>query len=90
MSRKHTTDVLRTENIYKESKEESNTSSENNERDAFSPQGGGRGWLVCLSSFYVKGVVAGSMNTFGVLYVALIRKYASGDPNISTKTVFVG
>ena len=49
-----------------------------------------RGWLVCLSSFYAKGAVAGLTNTFGILYVALLAKYASGDPNISTNTAFIG
>ena len=85
-----TTDILRTENSSKAPTEESYTSLENNAGNEFSPPDGGRGWLVCLSAFYVKGVVAGFVNTFRILYLALLDKYDSGDPNISTKTAFIG
>ena len=85
-----TTDVLNNGYVLPALNEESHTSPGSNDGDTFSPPDGGRGWLVCLSSFYVKGVVAGIINTFGILYVALLNKYATGDPNTSTKTAFVG
>lgn len=47
---------------------------------------GGWGWVVCFTSMCANGTVIGSSSNFGIVYVALLEKYAKNDPNISFKT----
>ena len=47
---------------------------------------GGWGWVVCLTSMCSNGIVFGSINTFGILYVAMLDQYGGKDDNIAFKT----
>ncbi|XP_076466147.1 monocarboxylate transporter 10-like [Babylonia areolata] len=49
---------------------------------------GGWGWVVCLTSMCTNGTIFSSINTFGILYVALVDKY-TGD-QIAFKISWVG
>lgn len=52
----------------------------------FVPPDGGWGWIVCIASLWVNGIVFGILNSYGILYVSMLKKYGAGDPNISFKT----
>lgn len=56
----------------------------------FVPPDGGWGWIVCIASLWVNGIVFGILNSYGILYVSMLKKYGAGDPNISFKTSWVG
>ena len=47
---------------------------------------GGWGWVVCLTSMFCNGTVFGSINTFGILYVAMKEKFGGRDSAIAFKT----
>ena len=47
---------------------------------------GGWGWVVCLTSMCCNGTVFGSINTFGILYVAMLDQYGGQDETIAFKT----
>lgn len=73
--------------ILLNSKEVKNGAVKNkSEHDEFQPPDGGWGWVVAFSSMLVNGTVFGIINTFGILYVALVEEYAKDDPTISFKT----
>lgn len=46
--------------------------------------------MVCLTSMAANGTVFGCINTFGILYVAMLKQYGGDDPNIGFKTSWVG
>lgn len=47
---------------------------------------GGWGWVVCFTSLCANGTVFGCINTFGILYIAMLDQFKGDDPNISFKT----
>lgn len=47
---------------------------------------GGWGWVVCLTSMCCNGTVFGSINTFGILYVAMLDQFGGQDTNMAFKT----
>ena len=51
---------------------------ENGDYD-FNPPDGGWGWVVCIASFWTNGTVFGILNTFGILYVEMLRKFDDGN-----------
>jgi hypothetical protein len=51
----------------------------------YNPPDGGWGWVVCLTSMATNGTVFGSINTFGILYVEMLKQYGDGDKNIGFK-----
>ena len=54
--------------------------------DEFSPPDGGWGWIVCLASFWTNGTIFGILNTFGILYVQMLKDWDTGeDPEIAFK-----
>lgn len=62
-------------------------------QEEFVPPDGGWGWVVCITSLLTNGTAFSILNTFGIIYVYLIKEYASEDPEISFKTCkydFVG
>ena len=50
-----------------------------------SPPDGGWGWIVCLTSFWTNGTIFGILNTFGILFVELLREF-DDDGDIAFKT----
>lgn len=56
------------------------------QEEEFVPPDGGWGWVVCITSLLTNGTAFSILNTFGIIYVYLIKEYASGDPEISFKT----
>jgi len=61
-----------------------NQQDETNKSEEFVPPDGGRGWLVCLASFWVNGVVFGMLNTFGIL-LPHMSQLADTEENVTTK-----
>ena len=52
----------------------------------FNPPDGGWGWIVCLASFWTNGTIFGILNTFGILYVQMLKDWDTGeDPEIAFK-----
>ncbi|KAK7095355.1 hypothetical protein V1264_006775 [Littorina saxatilis] len=51
---------------------------------------GGYGWVVCFTSLLAHGTIVGFLNAMGIVYVALLKAFADGDPIISFKTSWVG
>ncbi|XP_014898333.1 monocarboxylate transporter 10 isoform X1 [Poecilia latipinna] len=52
---------------------------------------GGWGWVVMLASMWCNGSVFGIQNSFGILYVSLLKEFSSKDGvDMSSKTSFVG
>lgn len=60
------------------------------QEEEFVPPDGGWGWVVCITSLLTNGTAFSILNTFGIIYVYLIKEYAKGDPDISFKTSWVG
>ncbi|XP_048771101.2 monocarboxylate transporter 10-like [Ostrea edulis] len=60
------------------------------QEEEFVPPDGGWGWVVCITSLLTNGTAFSILNTFGIIYVYLIKEYANGDPEISFKTSWVG
>lgn len=58
----------------------------NREEPAFVPPDGGWGWVVCIASLWVNGLVFGILNSYGIIYVPMLKIYGTNDPNISFKT----
>ena len=57
------------------------------ETEQFIPPDGGWGWLVCFAAFWTNGVVFGIINTFGIMYVALLDEFdPEGTKDIAFKT----
>ncbi|CAI9737045.1 monocarboxylate transporter 10-like [Octopus vulgaris] len=56
----------------------------------FVPPDGGWGWVVCIASLWVNGLVFGILNSYGIIYVPMLKIYGTNDPNISFKTSWVG
>lgn len=56
------------------------------QEEEFVPPDGGWGWVVCITSLLTNGTAFSILNTFGIIYVYLIKEYAHGDPDISFKT----
>ena len=54
--------------------------------EGFNPPDGGWGWVVCLFSFLTNGTIFGILNTFGILYVKMIKEFDNGDEDIAFKT----
>ncbi|CAH1799429.1 unnamed protein product [Owenia fusiformis] len=51
---------------------------------------GGYGWLVMFTSFWVNGTIFGILNTFGVLYVRMLKDFSNGSEDMAFKTSWVG
>ncbi|XP_061193369.1 monocarboxylate transporter 10-like [Saccostrea echinata] len=66
------------------------TLNSENQTDEFIPIDGGWGWVVCFTSLLANGTVSGIINTFGIIYVYLIKEYARDDPSISFKISWIG
>ena len=47
---------------------------------------GGWGWVVCWMSFWTNAVIFGMLNTFGIVYVEMLREFDNGNDDISFKT----
>ncbi|XP_056015734.1 monocarboxylate transporter 10-like isoform X4 [Ostrea edulis] len=58
--------------------------------EEFVPPDGGWGWVVCIASLLTNGIVFSILNTFGIIYVYLVKEYATDNPTISFKTSWVG
>ncbi|XP_061193499.1 monocarboxylate transporter 10-like [Saccostrea echinata] len=56
----------------------------------FIPPDGGWGWVVCVTSLLTNGTIFSMLNTFGIIYVYLIKEYAKGDHSVAFKTSWVG
>ena len=57
------------------------------DRDMNVPSDGGWGWLVCITSFLANGILFGIINTFGIVYIALMAEFnTEKDPLITFKT----
>ncbi|XP_062615581.1 monocarboxylate transporter 10-like [Saccostrea cucullata] len=56
----------------------------------FIPPDGGWGWVVCVTSLLTNGTTFSMLNTFGIIYVYLIKEYARGDHSVAFKTSWVG
>ncbi|XP_062615582.1 monocarboxylate transporter 10-like [Saccostrea cucullata] len=56
----------------------------------FIPPDGGWGWVVCVTSLLTNGTTFSMLNTFGIIYVYLIKEYAKGDHSVAFKTSWVG
>ena len=55
--------------------------------EPFEPPDGGWGWLVCLTSFCTNGVIFGTINTFGILYVEMMKEFDDdGQEDLAFKT----
>nr|KAG5687063.1 hypothetical protein BaRGS_018148 [Batillaria attramentaria] len=48
---------------------------------------GGWGWVVCMASLIANGIVNATINTFGILYVALVKEFADNDRDKAFKSV---
>ena len=46
------------------------------------PDGGCYGWVVCFASFWTNAMIFGTINTFSVLYVHIVRTYAEPDGDV--------
>ena len=54
--------------------------------EEFVPSEGGWGWVVCFASFWTNGTVFGTLNTFGVIYVEMMKEFEnSDDANLAFK-----
>ena len=60
--------------------EEQNSSKEHVVSD------GGWGWVVCLTSALTNGTIFSLLNTFGVLFVAIINEHGVGLEDATFKT----
>ncbi|XP_062615592.1 monocarboxylate transporter 10-like [Saccostrea cucullata] len=58
--------------------------------EEFVPPDGGWGWVVCFTSLLTNGTAFSILNTFGIIYVYLVKEYAKGDHAIAFKTSWVG
>lgn len=47
---------------------------------------GGWGWVVCFSSMLINGIVFGIVNSFGIIYVRMVKEHEHNVPNIGFKT----
>ncbi|KAI0224011.1 Monocarboxylate transporter 10 [Lamellibrachia satsuma] len=56
----------------------------------FVPPDGGWGWVVCWMSFWTNSVIFGLLNTFGIIYVEMLREFDNGEEDLSFKTSWVG
>ena len=57
------------------------------ETEEFVPPDGGWGWVVCFASFWTNGSIFGIINTFGIMYVALLEEFSgAGEEDIAFKT----
>lgn len=52
---------------------------------SFVPPDGGYGWVVCFTSFWTNAIIFGTINTFAVFYVHMVKAYAKGDVPMSFK-----
>lgn len=67
--------------------------SESGEPAEFEPPEGGWGWVVMLASMWCNGSVFGIQNAFGIMFVALLKEFGSGndaDDDLRFKTAWVG
>ena len=39
----------------------------------------GWAWVVCVASFFVQGVIFGTIQSFGTLFIALLNDFKSGE-----------
>lgn len=53
--------------------------SESGEPAEFEPPEGGWGWVVMLASMWCNGSVFGIQNAFGIMFVALLKEFGSGN-----------
>ncbi|XP_076466184.1 monocarboxylate transporter 10-like [Babylonia areolata] len=84
----HNGDLTMAEEKEKEEEEKEETSE--SPPDQFVHPEGGWGWVVCLTSMCSNGTMFGSLNTFGILYVALVSRYPGDDTYNTFKTSWVG
>lgn len=47
---------------------------------------GGFGWVVCFTSFCTNGIVLGSLNTFSIFHVEILKVYGKDDSTVYFKT----
>ena len=68
--------------VYKERSTCSSGKNEEGWSDSFIPPDGGYGWIVCFTSFWTNAMIFGTINTFSVLYVHIVRTYSEPDGNV--------
>ncbi|KAK2189446.1 hypothetical protein NP493_106g02042 [Ridgeia piscesae] len=56
----------------------------------FVPADGGWGWVVCWMSFWTNAVIFGMLNSFGIIYVEMLRVFDNGEDDLSFRTSWVG
>ncbi|KAK2883409.1 hypothetical protein QQF64_016992 [Cirrhinus molitorella] len=67
------------------------SASEEKAPQEFEPPEGGWGWVVMLASMWCNGSVFGIQNAFGILFVALLKKFGSDqDEDLRFRTAWVG
>ncbi|KAK7484356.1 hypothetical protein BaRGS_00024361 [Batillaria attramentaria] len=54
------------------------------------PPDGGWGWMVCFTSVCAFGTIFGNINTFGIIYVALLERFSGDGEKIAFNTSWVG
>jgi len=52
----------------------------------FVPADGGWGWVVCWMSFWTNAVIFGMLNSFGIIYVEMLRVFDNGEDDLSFRT----
>ena len=74
----HSTRSVNFDESVLDNKKPSKTIHPRDETAEFTPPDGGWGWVVCLASFWTNGSVFGVLNTFGILYVKLLKEFDDG------------
>ena len=80
--------IEQTDLISKDNDQTKDQSSKDisSEEEFVAPDGGFWGWVVCITSFWCNGTLFGILNTFGILFVALMQEFEdSGDEDLAFK-----